>query len=146
MDEPVLNDPVLYLLTKCFHGRRLRRHQCIHFGSFFIIGTRQSKQCNKTMGQTDPLLHEYSDAAHSNLSLLPLVKSSINHLSYQTQRLRLTCGESLSVVFEKALEKYPEENRCNHKKKWSILTRDFSNCSHKDNDFSKVITMTPSSL
>ena len=135
MYEPVLEGPVLHLLNKCFHGRGLRRNKCSHFGSFFIIGTRHSKQCNQTMGQTNPLLHDYSDAAHTNLSLLPLVKSTLNLLSYQVQRLRMSCGESLTAVYAKALSDLPEDKRYNINKTWSIITRDFSNCSHTDNDF-----------
>jgi hypothetical protein len=135
MYEPVLEGPVLHLLTKCFYGCGLRRNKCSPFGSFFIIGTRHSKQCNNTKGQTNPLLHDYSDAANTNLALLPLVKSTFNLLSCQVQRLRMSCGESLTAMYKQALSHNPEEDKFNMNKTWSILSRDFSNCSHTDNDF-----------
>ena len=61
------------------------------------------------MGQTDSQLYDYSDATNTNLSLLPLVKSTINLLSYQAQRMRMSCGEIMTTVIEKALQNYPEE-------------------------------------
>ena len=61
------------------------------------------------MGQTDPQLHDYSDATNENLSLLPLVKSTINLLSYQVQCMCISCGEIMTAVMEKALQNYPED-------------------------------------
>ena len=120
--ERVVNGPVLHLLKMCLHGHGLVRSKCKHIGLFFIVGTRHSKQSKKTMGQTDPQLHDYSDATNANLSLLPLVKSTINLLSYQAQRMRMSCGEITTAVIEKALQNYPEDFHLDLNKKWSIIT------------------------
>ena len=68
------------------------------------------------MGQTDLQLHAYSDATNANMSLLPLVKCTINHLSYQAQHMHMSCGEIMTAVIEKFLQKYPEDFRLDVKK------------------------------
>ena len=49
----------------------------------------------------------------------------------------MSCGEIMTAVIEKALQNYPEDVRLDLNKKWSIITRVFSNCSDMDRNYVK---------
>ena len=126
--EKFINQQMMSLVSSYLTGRGLSRCISPHFGSFFIVGTRHSRMSSRTMNQYNQNEHEYSNRAYTNTSIGPWVKSLLNHLQRYAGEMQSHCG----TVMDSLSDTFAKERNCHG---WGIVTSNFSNTFHVDNDW-----------
>ena len=95
MFQKWLNELTLKLLEKVFLSKGLSRRLCLHEGSFFMIGKRQTCMASGSMAKpaNEGTDHDYWNKSTINTNLLPLVMTIINQLGEEAFQMQNSCGE-----------------------------------------------------
>lgn len=131
-----LTGTLFALFEKVFFNKGLIRKMCVHEGSFYMVGQRQTCMASSTMAAPATEGHDnhYYDCKTTNTTLLPLVRGLINRLGDEALQHQQSCGEMLLSLLRVTLNKAGSSIVTCALCIYNIITYNFFNTAHKDSD------------
>jgi len=136
MFQSFITSSLVVLLRATYHSKGLIRKLCIHGGSFYMNGNRQTNEASSSMMSpaSQGIYNDYYSPRTIDHTILPLIQSFINRLSQEAQQHQQTSGQHTLSLVRLVLRKLGSSVKMDQLCKGKIITFNFFNSGHKDCD------------
>lgn len=127
----------LKAIKYAFPNKGLARKTTKHFGTFVMCGAQKTCQASGAMNapSSHGTEHDYRDPKTGNSTIKALLKGYLNKLGEQAKQHASQCGAIGLALIAKALAKeYKKGCRAGHICQGTIITYNFFNTPHRDDD------------
>ena len=136
MFEAILPGIYFLVIKAIFFGAGLIRKMCIHIGSFYMDGERQTYMASSSMVSPARLGTDshYYNTRTTNTALLLLFKGIINFLGEEALQHQQSCGILLLSLLRVSLTKAGSSITTAGICIYNLISYNFANSPHKDSD------------